>query len=261
MLKKEERMLKDFLEAVLKDDTESTKKEKIRKKVSSLKIKGNVDLRTLKVGDNVRFKDGTVAIVTNIREVFRLKEETLAYCLTFSSRVRGMLNEKMTDDAWVYTLNGSFEWPDKKERQYCNNIVEVNPIPRVESKRWKPSKGEEYFLVSEQAYVQPCTSRSTEISDKEHSLGLVYKTEREAEEALEVKKATVKLLDLCDVNGNVEIQYVVAIDSFKAIGDEEVFGKDRSSINSPFHFGTKEDAEKAIKTIGKKMLKKIYNID
>ena len=254
-------MLKDFLEAVLKDDAESTKKEKIRKKVASLKIKGNVDLRTLKVGDNVRFKDGTVAIVTNIREVFRFKEETLAYCLTFSSEVRGMLNEKMTDDSWVYTLNGSFDWPDKEERQYCNNIVEVNPIPRVESKRWMPSQGEDYFVIADNGEVCPCTNRNTKVAEGSHSLGLVYKTREQAEEALEIRKATVKLLDLCDSKGNVEIQYIVAPDTFKAVGDEEVFGKDRSSINSPFHFGTKEDAEKAIKAIGKKMLKKIYNID
>ena len=258
--KKEEEMLKCFLEAVLKDSGDSSKKEKIRKKVSSLKIKGNVDLRTLKTGDNVRFKDGTVAIVTNIREVFRFNEETLVYRITFSSEVRGMLNEKKTDDVWVYTINGSFEWPVEEERQYCNNIVEVNPVARVESKRWKPAKGESYYLVSEVACVQSCTNRSTEIADKEYSLGLVYKTEREAEEALEVKKATVKLLDLCDADGNVEIQYRVEQDIFEAKGNEEVFGKDRCLITSPFHFRTKKDAEKAIKTIGKDMLKKIYNI-
>ena len=167
----------------------------------------------------------------------------------------------MTDDVWVYTINGSFEWPDKEERQYCNNIVEVYPVARVESKRWMPGKGEGYFVIADDGEVCPCTNRNTKVAEGSHSLGLVYKTKKGAKEALEVKKATVKLLDLCDVNGNVEIQYVVAHDTFKAVGDEEVFGKDRSSINSPFHFGTKEDAEKAIKTIGKKMLKKIYNID
>lgn len=260
-MKKEERMLKDFLEAVLKDDAESAKKEKIRKKVASLKIKGDVDLRTLKVGDNVRLKDGTVVIVTNIREVFRFKEETIVYSITFSSEVRGMLNEKMTDDVWVYTLNGSFEWPDKEERQYCNNIVEVYPVAKVESKRWMPGKREGYFVIADDGRVCPCTNRNPEVAEGSHSLGLVYKTEREAKEALEVKKAIVKLLDLCDSKGNVEIQYVVAQDTFKAVGDEETFGKDRSSINSPFHFSTKENAEKAIKAIGKKMLKKIYNVE
>lgn len=244
-------------------------------------------LKGLKRGYTLSFSNGETAVVKR----FIKSPDKKNYYIHFDRPVVGIKGFP-SDDNHAYSVDGMFSWkPGVVRPDGCNDIVDVSPtkikttdegsapeafkfIERFfesicsseetsktkKAKRWKPSEGEDYYVISDDGRVCSCTNRYTDITEGSYSLGLVYKTKGEAQEALEIRQATVKLLDLCNPDGNIELSYHADVKDFVVVGEDGIKKDDRSIIMSPYHFSTRADARKALKEIGTRMLKKIYNI-
>lgn len=252
-----------------------------------------VNLKGLKKGNTLSFSNGETAVVKG----FLKSRDKKAYKIFFDRPVVGIKGFPADDDH-VYLVDGTFSWkPGLVRPDGCNDIVDVSPtkvkttdegsvkdtetsetlkflegfftsIRSMEEnakkakkgKRWMPGKGEEYFVIADNGEVCLCTNRHTKVAEGSYSLGLVYKTREQAQEALEIRQATVKLLDLCNPDGNIELSYHSDVKDFVVVGEDGIKKDERYIIMSPFHFSTRADARKALKEIGTRMLKKIYNI-
>ena len=118
----------------------------------------------------------------------------------------------------------------------------------TDSSNWEPKVDERYFYVNEYGDVEYETWDDDDVDNRLMAMGLVYRTEEEAEKARDRRLAKVRLQQTSDFNPYFENGnggYVICYDynskELRAydIGDED--------SGEPVHYATKEDAEKSIK--------------
>lgn len=135
----------------------------------------------------------------------------------------------------------------------------------VEEPKWKPREGELYFYVNSNGEIEYRYYKNRNINDKRRicNIGNYFKTDEEAEHMVEKLKVIKELKELSNIKFNMNDYlknnkiYYIAYD-FTQNRIVPLF--DNISRNIPFnvYFSTKEDCERAIKTIGEDRIKKYY---
>ena len=120
-----------------------------------------------------------------------------------------------------------------------------------------PKDGEHYYYVDSLGDVGESYYDTNDYGDLfRHKTGNCFKTEEEAQKERGRRLAEQELLALCDgESGDVAEIYFRSIDSRFAV---TVISP---CVSSPYHFATKESAQKAIDTLGKEKLKLIFRIE
>ncbi len=139
-------------------------------------------------------------------------------------------------------------------------VVEKNKI-----KVWEPSLGDLYYYINSNGEIEYRYYKNRNINDKRRicNIGNYFKTDEEADHMVEKLKVIKELKELSNIKFNMSDYvknngiYYIAYD-FTQNRIVPLF--DNISRNIPFnvYFSTKEDCEKAIKTIGEDRIKKYY---
>lgn len=200
-----------------------------------------VDLFKLKKGDVVTFTNKTTAIVKDI------VQRDDVFLVFFDREVGCDTKGIFTDTDWVYKADGTIY--NGTPEDVFNNIVSVS------SGKFSPKDNETYF-VTMLGNVGECSNRRQEVTDRQMSVGCVFKTKEEAEKELKRQKAETELLSMCDnhLKGTVyTINYDVNKDKFAACKNDGIF-------ESPYRFATVEQTFRAIEKVGDEGLKLIFRL-
>lgn len=233
-----------------------------------------LNLNDLKVGDSVRFKNGQVAKVVDIKD----KDESL---------VRLYFDKKVASDIYVSILVYDSFWWYETQTGKCsgrtNHIVKIKKgektmnknkiakslewhkkkvaeleeaLKQPDNKRWFPKKDEMYYAAygCEVGHYQNCYEECTKDM---YSTNNVFKTQGEAEKELARRKAETELLDMCDWTPYCEHMFMIFYDRSTSNFDIDYFCAHQFT---PHCFATRESAQKAVDTLGEEKLKLIFRI-
>lgn len=231
-----------------------------------------VDLNDLEIGDYVRFVDGQIAKVVDIRDNGRLYFNKKVACDV------GGLKSFDYDSNWYYDNNGecngctnhiteiikkgektmnkhkiekSLEWHKKK-------VAELEEaLKQPEHKRWFPKKDEKYYGIRNN-HVEDYHNHSEKCTEDMYSINNVFKTREEAEKELARRKAETELLDMCDWTSDCDRMWMIYYDRGTSNFDIDYFCAHQFSQCC---FASIESAQKAIDTLGVEKLKLIFRID
>lgn len=230
-----------------------------------------LNLNDLKIGDSVRFVNGQVVKVVDIRDNGRLY---------FNKRVAKNIDdsEYAYDTNWYYNLetgecsgctNHITEIIKKGEKTMNKHKIEKSlewhkrkiaeleeALKQSENKRWFPKKDEEYYGIGSR-FVEPFHNYGEECTKDMYSINNVFKTREEAKKELSRRKAETELLDMCDWTSDCDRMWIIFYNRYTS-----EFGIDYfcSHQHTPYCFASEESARKAIDTLGEEKLKLIFRI-
>lgn len=233
-----------------------------------------IDLKTLKVGDSVRFTNGQVAKVDNITE-----NNAVSVRLYFDKEVACDTDDySVVSNNWYYKIktgecsgrtNHIIEITKKGEKTMNKHKIEKSlewhkrkiaeleeALKEPERKRWFPKKNEQYYGIGSR-FVETYNNINEECTKDMYSTNNIFKTSEEAEKELARRKAETELLDMCDWTSDCDRMYVISYD--KSISN---FSVDYCWVRqyTPYLFTSGESARKAIDTLGEDKLKLIFRI-
>lgn len=232
-----------------------------------------VDLKTLKVGDSVRFTNGQVAKVVDITE-----NNAVSVRLYFDKEVACDTDEySVVSNNWYYKIetgecsgctNNIIEITKKGEKTMNKHKIEKSlewhkkkiaeleeALKQPERKRWFPKKDEEYYGIGSR-FVESFQNYGEECTKDMYSVNNVFKTREEAKKELARRKAESELLDMCDWTS--EHMFMIFYDRGTSNFDTDYFCTHQFT---PYCFASEESAKKAIDTLGVEKLKLIFRID
>lgn len=149
------------------------------------------------------------------------------------------------------------------EREQLMKLVEKGNKPK--SKVWKPEIGEEYYVPYTTGSIECFTWYDDATDANIYATGNCYRTESEAEFAMERMKVVVELERYAQEHNNGEIDwtgeavYRLSYDHM----DNDIFVENNTILQATAtYFTSIEIAENAIKAIGKDRIKKyLFNIE
>ena len=233
-----------------------------------------VDLKTLEIGDTVRFKNGQVAKVVDIKVESKdkprlyfnkevacdTKENSPIYTRCWNYRYDGEIlgctnhiveiMKKGEKTMNKHKIEKSLEWHKRK-------IAELEEaLKESEIKRWFPKKDEQYYSIYN-CEVESCHNISNETAKKQYDVNNIFKTREEAEKELSRRKAETELLDMCDWTADSDRMWMIFYDrGFSHFNTDYYF----SQQHTPYCFASEESARKAIDKLGEEKLKLIFRI-
>lgn len=235
-----------------------------------------LNLNDLKIGDSVRFKNGQVAKVVDMRD--KCESSVLLY---FDKKVARNVGDSPSDygfNWWYKTQTGECNGCtnhiteiikkgektmnkkkiEKSLEYHKKKIAELEEaLKESENKRWFPKKDEKYYSVGH-TDIQQLNNFIENCTKDMYSMNNVFKTEKEAEKELARRKAETELLDMCDWTSECERMWMIFYDRNTSNFDIDYFCAHQFT---PYCFATRESAQKAIDTLGKEKLKLIFRID
>ena len=157
------------------------------------------------------------------------------------------------------TLN--MENLSEDEREQLIKLVE-KANKKENSKVWKPEKGDYYWYIGETT-ISYLVFNNDRVDNFLYSIGNCFKTEKEAEFAVEKKKVIVELKQFAKENNEFKFYWCDYSQNKYFIcytGDTdsiEIYCRSIAKGNDVY-FSSKEIARAAIETIGEDRLKKYY---
>lgn len=161
------------------------------------------------------------------------------------------------------TINVNLNNLTPDEREQLLKLVEKGN--KVESKVWKPEMNEQYYLVAALGDIS-CFRWDNDSGDNNlYSIGNCYRTEEDAEFAMERMKVVAELERYAQEHNEDEIDwtgeavYRLSYDHM----DNDIFVENNAILQATAtYFTSIEIAENAIKTIGEDRIKKyLFNIE
>ena len=243
---------------------------KIIKKGEKTKMK--IDLNTLKIGDTVRFTNGQVAKVVDIKDNYE------DFVVFFDKPVKSSIDRESINTHWYYEEDGtctgctnhiveiikkgektmnksklqkSLEWHKKKVAELEEALKEP------ERKRWFPKEDEQYYGIGTSS-VTEYHNFNEECTKYMYDMNNVFQTKEEAEKEMARRKAETELLDMCDWTSDCDRMWVIFYDKSTSKFDTDYFC---SHKYAQYSFASFESAQQAIDTLGEEKLKLIFRID
>lgn len=142
------------------------------------------------------------------------------------------------------------------EREQLLALIEKANAPQ--SNLWKPKIGEKYYVVTGLGRIEDYTWNDSGSDNRGYNIGNCLRTVEEAEFEVERRKVLHELRVLANgFNRNTARKWYAL---FYRTTDNVVKVSDYYStvVGNGIYFGSKEDAQKAIDTIGVTRLKKYY---
>lgn len=150
------------------------------------------------------------------------------------------------------------------EREQLLKLVEKGNKPK--SKVWKPEMNEQYYLVTTFGDIS-CFNWDDDSGDNDlYSIGNCYRTEEEAEFAMERMKVVAELERYTQEHNNGEIDWTGEAASYYRLSydhrDNDIFVDNNTILQATAtYFTSREIALDAIKAIGEDRIKKyLFNI-
>lgn len=158
-------------------------------------------------------------------------------------------------------MNDIFEKIQAEFDAFMKQAKELVEKERVadarKTKRWKPKEDDIFYYVADNGCVMSLKTDDY-ISDYVENLYdfyNIFKTEEEAQKELDRRIAEQELLDLVDLDNETDLMWSI------------VYSIDNGAFDvvyhhhSPYRFASKEEAQKAIDTLGTDKLKLIFRIE
>lgn len=231
-----------------------------------------------KVGDKVRIRSDLkiydkYSKYVVIKEMQKLsgKVITIADCLWDSyriledNRVNGwtdeMFEEEMENKMDNINITINMENLSKEERDTLLSLVEKanKPVNKV----WKPEYDSDYYFIRNNGQICHTNFIKSDIDKERFILGNCFKTEEEAEFALERQKVITELKRFAiehndgEIDWNSKIQNIYCLYYREHRGDIEA-DYFCSRLWDGVFFTSKKTAEQAIEAIGEERIKKYY---
>lgn len=228
-----------------------------------------------KVGDKVRVRNGLV----------EFKEYGSHTFVPYMNNFKGeqIIKEVRSNGYTIEADTQNFKWTDEmfenieSEEQMDNQNITVNmenlseeerstllslvkKSNKLKSKVWKPEYGETYFYIGSRVYISRWLD--DDIDRTRYAIGNCFKTQEEAEFALERQKVITELKRFAlehneEIDGNNKQQnkYILF---YNLCGNSIEIDYWRSCRYYGICFTSKEIAWQAVEKIGKERLKKYY---
>lgn len=231
-----------------------------------------------KVGDKVKVRSdlkifdkyGKYVVIKEMQKFFG-KVVTIADCLWDSCRILEdnrnngwtdeMFEEEMENKMDDINITINMENLSKEERDTLLSLVEKanKPVNKV----WKPEYDSDYYFIRNNGQICHTNFIKSDIDKERFILGNCFKTEEEAEFALERQKVITELKRFAiehndgEIDWNSKIQNIYCLYYREHRGDIEA-DYFCSRLWDGVFFTSKKTAEQAIEAIGEERIKKYY---
>ena len=231
-----------------------------------------------KVGDKVKVRSdlkifdkyGKYVVIKEMQKFFG-KVVTIADCLWDSCRILEdnrnngwtdeMFEEEMENKMDDINITINMENLSKEERDTLLSLVEKanKPVNKV----WKPEYDSDYYFIRNNGQICNTNFIKSDIDKERFILGNCFKTEEEAEFALERQKVITELKRFAiehndgEIDWNSKIQNIYCLYYREHRGDIEA-DYFCSRLWDGVFFTSKKTAEQAIEAIGEERIKKYY---
>lgn len=231
-----------------------------------------------KVGDKVKVRSdlkifdkyGKYVVIKEMQKFFG-KVVTIADCLWDSCRILEdnrnngwtdeMFEEEMENKMDNINITINMENLSKEERDTLLSLVEKanKPVNKV----WKPEYDSDYYFIRNNGQICHTNFIKSDIDKERFILGNCFKTEEEAEFALERQKVITELKRFAiehndgEIDWNSKIQNIYCLYYREHRGDIEA-DYFCSRLWDGVFFTSKKTAEQAIEAIGEERIKKYY---
>ena len=231
-----------------------------------------------KVGDKVKVRSdlkifdkyGKYVVIKEMQKFFG-KVVTIADCLWDSCRILEdnrnngwtdeMFEEEMENKMDNINITINMENLSKEERDTILSLVEKanKPVNKV----WKPEYDSDYYFIRNNGQICHTNFIKSDIDKERFILGNCFKTEEEAEFALERQKVITELKRFAiehndgEIDWNSKIQNIYCLYYREHRGDIEA-DYFCSRLWDGVFFTSKKTAEQAIEAIGEERIKKYY---
>lgn len=169
----------------------------------------------------------------------------------FQTKGRKLMSEKL--EVNLDNLTNS-------EREQLLALVKKS---QKKSKVWKPKEDEIYFYIGRSGDIHSCVWKNTEFDELTYSFGNCFKSQCEAEFAVEKQKVTTELKRYAEEHNEGEIYWRETLQrkytlTYSYLNEKICIAHDDCTKIDAIFFTSKEIAKNAIKTIGEDRLKKYY---
>ena len=147
---------------------------------------------------------------------------------------------------------------EEEREQLMKLIKKSNGCKR---KVWKPENNETYFYISGHGRINYHKWNNDSTDNRYYGIGNCFQTKEEAEFALEKVKVETGLRRFAEENNEHKIDWTDEDQEkwFIFYNCDKIYPyQTYSTMRNDIYFSSKEIAEQAIQTIGKKRLKKYY---
>lgn len=145
------------------------------------------------------------------------------------------------------TMNAQDEIKELKQR-----IVELEELAKEEQEF--PRNGDDYYVLTGAGSVVPYVWVDDKIDFKSQSLGNVFRTEEQAEFAVEKLKVETELRKFSKPFEEGKNNYFTVFDTNYA--NVDILGMSYSRVQGVIYFESEERAQQAIESVGKDRIKK-----
>lgn len=163
-------------------------------------------------------------------------------------------------DEKVMILRVSLVEAEKQIQDIRKELDELDKVQiEPESRRWKPNRGQIYYLISDTGSVTYTTWYNSNDDLLRFTLGNVFKTKEEAEFVVERFKVIAELKEFAEPDdrkwNSLDYHYGISYNYNKGGFDIDAWCVMRSDS---IHFESKDKAREAIEAVGEDRIKKYY---
>ena len=146
------------------------------------------------------------------------------------------------------------------ENELAQLKEELNKQEEPKLGRWKPEYADKYYYLDSDGDIYDRKWTDDIVGKKKYKIGNVFKTQEEAQFAIEQLKVLAELKEYADDDKEWDNSSTHWSIQYTALNGYIEVGYYSNTLSVPFniYFSSKEQAQKAIDVIGKGRLKKYY---
>ena len=180
---------------------------------------------------------------------------------------KGEAPKKIKQRCYIYTFKPNYNYYEHEygeEFNILNNLNDEFEIIEEEPKVWKPKNNEKYWYINDYGKLDFSLWVDDDNDKFRYATGNCFKTEEEAEKALEKIKIYVKLKRYAEEHNTEKINWIKIKQGKWYISYEKVFDEIKIHCNfkgkgiGQIYFTSYELCEQAIEEIGEDNIKKLF---